>query len=141
MKNKHPDSEEVKRLIVEIMNDICSIKGIKIITFSDGNSFDFEDDGCEYLMEFGTFIIESLKGNYQPLGITIRQFTDEMIEIKNPKGKMVNIPKKNIYMLFVSKLKYGWLNDEQCFECFYQDNKTGEILEISPDINCCGFTR
>lgn len=141
MKIKHPDSEEVTRLVFEIMDDICSIKGIKIITFSDGNSFDFEDDGCEYLNEFGIFIIESLKGNYQPLGITIRQFTDEKILMKMSNGKTQNIPKKNIYSLFVSKLNYKWFNDEQCFECFYKDNKTGEILEISPDITCCGFIR
>lgn len=135
------NNEEITRLYTNIMNDIYSIKGLKIITFSDGNSFDFEDNKCEYLKEFKIFITETLKGNYGPLGIIIRQFTDDMIEIKNPKGNYMKIPKKNIYGLFLYKLNYRWYNDEEVFECFYQDNKTGEILEIDPDVTCCGFYR
>lgn len=127
--------------------DLQKIHGLKILTFITGGVV-FKED-----MEEGSDLISSLSpraytallrtasvdGPGAACGLVVRQFLPETIDVVNPKGKIVTIPKKNIYHVHLDYRGHRWLLEEEVFECQYTDHMTGELMEPEKGVTCCGF--
>jgi hypothetical protein len=69
--------------------------------------------------------------------LVIREFLPETFKKKCPNGKILDIPKKNIYHVVMSNGGWRALTSSEVSECQNTDAKTGEMLCPEDGVSFC----
>ena len=78
-------------------------------------------------------------GNIKSISFVLRRFLrgdNNKVEISNPQGKKIKIPKKEIYHFFASKDFIVFFNQKDTFEMQNTNHSTGKLLPLEESINC-----
>lgn len=74
-----------------------------------------------------------------PNGIIVRQFLREKVNVGKRDGRRIRAPRQSVYGCTSVDGSFRWLTDEEMFEDYYTDFKTGNLRPAEPDVTCCGF--
>jgi len=72
-------------------------------------------------------------------GMTIRQFTKEFVERIVPSGKLMKIPKKNVYGVSFNHKEWFPLSKEEIRNASCTDYKTGKPIPLEDLVTYCDF--
>lgn len=126
-----------------LLNKIYSFKNC-IVTLTSkrrSDSFDIFDGvcGCNEVEGDANKDFELLlKMTFQSSGsLVIREFLPETFKKKCSNGKILDIPKKNIYHVVMSKSGWRGLASSEVSECQNTDAKTGEMICPEDGVSFC----
>jgi hypothetical protein len=132
------NSREIKSETLKIIELIQTISGNKVLTLAARTIFKIDVDEIgkfgyakEHLLDFKVKLTNALR---EGGGLIIRQFLNVKFEHKTQNGKLIWIPAKKIYGLFLGNNSFQPLSEQQVQEMFLIDYQTGQRIESEPGI-------